>query len=667
MPRLSKAEVAAIIDGELSRVETSQSGLQDNRIEALNYLYGRPRGDEIDGRSQVVSTDVSDMIHAVLSQVMPGLAGTDFPCSFMPDGPDDAEAARAESDAVSKAIMNDNDGYQLIYSLVWNALALKNGWAKVWVEDQQTVTVREFEDATDSDIEMTLAQELPENVEMTADGQTLRRVETRKVLRVESIEPENIVYPIDTVSIDKARFIAERKIMMRGELLELGFSRSKVERLPVYTISSRNADTVVRKVGGVEDPAHAPQKAQDRIEVWEFYTKIDVKGNGIPQLMRYMFAGKEILDDGPVDFIPYATGSGWPVPGRITGSSMHDRLKSIQDINTALFRSTLDNFASSNYQEVVVNENANPDDFLNRRPGGINRVEGDVRAAVMAMPIVPQVDAGLQMMQHLRSVRAERGGAALEMATGEMQLFESQIGSQGLDRSMSVQEQMAGMVAKNLATSLIKELYLLTHRVIRTQLRRPIMVMLAGQWQQLDPQQFKPRNYVTLKAGLTQGEQTRKQAAMSQLMNLQKTMLEAGWDDVLVSLDNVHTTVMDFARCQGVEAPERYFIDPQSPESIQARQGKAEAAQQQARQQQQVQQQALQLEAMDRQTKQAELQFKYWAERLKSEVEEAKIVAEQIGALELAELNATQAAGSAAAATGGSPGPQSTNGQGAGT
>lgn len=661
MARMTQEQIAAALDQEISSAWSNITELQDNRRDALDYIYGRKRGDEIEGRSQVVSTDVADMIHAVLSQVMPGLAGTDFPCEFMAESEGDEEAAKAESLITSKVIMNDNDGYQLIYNLVWNALGLKNGWAKVWAEDDQVVQVRDFPEASPSDMEQAAAQQVPDNVELRIDGTRLKRVTTRKVVKVMSVEPENMLYPQDAMDLESARFIAERKLMARGELVELGFSRKKVAGLAAHTVSTTSTDTTARLVAGVEEARDAPTRAQDKVEVFEIYTALDVRGDGIGELTRYLFADKQILDSEPVDFLPYVTGSGWPVPGRLTANSLYDKLKTVQDINTALIRSNLDAFQASNYQEVVVNETVNVDDFLNRRPAGINRVEGDVRAAVMPMPITPQMDAGLQMLQFMKGIRAERGGAALEMQGGEMQMFgqSTAVGSLGVDRIMSVQEQLAGMVAKNLAVSLIKPLFALTHRVIRTKLDEPVSILMAGQWQRVDPITFKPRNYVSLKAGLTQGEQSRKQAALAQLMSLQQSAVQQGQDDVLVNIDNLHTAYMDFARSNGIEAPERYFIDPQSPEAQQARQQKAQQGQQQ-------QQLALALQQMDKQIELLKLQEKWREAVLKSEVEEAKIIADTIGIIEKQSLDAAQAASGPAGSAGGGAGPAGANGAQAG-
>jgi hypothetical protein len=55
-----------------------------------------------------------------------------------------------------------------------------------------------------------------------------------------------------------------------------------------------------------------------------------------------------------------------------------------------------------------------------------------------------------------------------------------------------------------------------------------------------------------------------------------------GQDGVLVGLPQLYNALIDFARASGLQAPEQYWVDPDSPQAQQAAQQKAQAAQQQA-------------------------------------------------------------------------------------
>src|SRR5687768_10895858 len=68
-------EVQGIIRRSLEQaIDYYQETLEPEQIEATDYYHGRPFGDEEEGRSQVVSTDLRD---TTLSQ-LPGLLRTFF-------------------------------------------------------------------------------------------------------------------------------------------------------------------------------------------------------------------------------------------------------------------------------------------------------------------------------------------------------------------------------------------------------------------------------------------------------------------------------------------------------------------------------------------------------------------------------------------------------------
>jgi hypothetical protein len=102
-------------------------------------------------------------------------------------------------------------------------------------------------------------------------------------------------------------------------------------------------------------------------------------------------------------------------------------------------------------------------------------------------------------------------------------------------------------------------------------------------------------------------------------------------EDQLVSKSDFHKTMIDWLLIQGVNNPENYLTDPQSPGAVQA----AQAAQQQQQQQQQV---LLQLEEQTRELEEVkvkldkymhdtELEFKYAKEGIEAEKDEAELTA----------------------------------------
>jgi hypothetical protein len=114
------------------------------------------------------------------------------------------------------------------------------------------------------------------------------------------------------------------------------------------------------------------------------------------------------------------------------------------------------------------------------------------------------------------------------------------------------------------------------------------------------------------------------------MLNKQVALATQGMDEVLVSMDTFYTTMMDWARAADIENPERYWVDPRSPQSMQAAEGKRQQQAQQTNMQNLLITQAIKLEqvrsAIQKYQTDVETQFKYYDANLSAQVEEAKIV-----------------------------------------
>jgi hypothetical protein len=588
---------------------------------ALNYHYGRPRGDEVPGRSQIQSLDVADVIHALLAQILPSFT-QDTICSFEPDGPDDDALARLESDAVNRVVMESNRGYVVLYQAVHDALLLKAGIIKVYLEEGD-----------------------------------------RRYVRVEAVDPVRFVVGAQQMSpllSDYGGFCAEQKDYTRAELVAMGFPREQVGRISAGVDGSGDQTARSARYRAEQEPyQESAGWANECVQIWECYANLPADpDSSTVRLYRCLVGGQELLLKEPASYVPYAAGVAWPDPHRFWGLSVYDRQKNVQDAKTAGLRQWLDSLANSNNSRTAVNDRVIMDDYTDSRPGGAVRIDGigPVQDAIMPLPSIDAGPAALTFLQYMDQVRADRGGTALQMASAESQLTQGAIGSQGVDRIFSVQEAAAGMVARNLAETLLRSLFLLVHRVLREEYAEPLTLRLADQWVQVDPRQWRPRDRVNIKSGLSPGEKSRKVAALGQVLSYQWQTIQAGQDGVMVTLPNLYNAYLDWASAQDLDAGEKYFTDPESQTALQGMQGKIQQNQQQQQMAMQLQQVQIQLEQaklqIDQQKAQldaaqadAELKFNYWKEALHAEIEEAKLTASVT-----ADLAAQQQAGRDAAA-----------------
>lgn len=613
--------------------------LATDRAAAWRYYFLRPRGDEVVGRSDVVSGDVSAMVEAVLSQ-MDDAFTTGRLVEFDADGNDDVDQAQLESDTVCQFVGKRNGNLQML-SAIKSALLLRNGVIKVWTEQRRDMHVENYIDVEPEAIAQ-IAQGKPGIETRIPDGgydsdaKTLRIEVTnvQKRLRVDFIPMHSFIYPDtwNTPDLTDCPIMFERHVEERAKLIERGFSKSKVDQVKT-TLNDDTVDSMAQNPGNTTNNRTGIDSSQDLVEWFEAYANMD-DGKGRSMRYRVSFAENVLLEKEEDYLVPYAAGWVFINPGRFTGISLYDKLKAVQDVNTGLERALMDNVNTVNrnrtaYMDGVVNV----DDLSDGRTNNNIRVRvgvvQDVRAAISPFTIPDQSSGILSNIQDQKSRRSELGGAALTLATGEMQMND-RIGSQGVDRAYSVMEQLSAHMTRNMARTLIRSVYLIAHATMRRHFNFPVTARQGGRWQTTTPSKWPIRENCTVKPGMSPGERQRRSNTFEKMMANQVQLASSGMDEVLVSMDTFYTTMMDWARSCDIENPERYYIDPRSDSSKLAMQGKQAQQKQQTDMQNLLITQAIKLEqmrsAIDKYRTDVETQFKYYDTNIKAQIEEAKIV-----------------------------------------
>jgi len=125
---VSNAESNAIVfNGEFSRI---------NERLLKDYLQ-RPYGDEVEDQSQVISTDVQDVVESDMPSLARVFLGSDQPIVFQANTNNDAEIQEVEekNKYINHLIMNQSWSYQTLFSWMKDASIQKNGVVKYFMED----------------------------------------------------------------------------------------------------------------------------------------------------------------------------------------------------------------------------------------------------------------------------------------------------------------------------------------------------------------------------------------------------------------------------------------------------------------------------------------------------------------------------------------------------
>jgi hypothetical protein len=120
------------------------------RTTAMKYYKGEKFGDELEGRSQVVSRDVAESIDSTLPSLMRIFAGGDQVVLCEPSGPNQEDAAEQATDYANYVWMRVNPGFRISYWWFKDALLQKLGIIKIWWDATEKVTREEYEALTEA-------------------------------------------------------------------------------------------------------------------------------------------------------------------------------------------------------------------------------------------------------------------------------------------------------------------------------------------------------------------------------------------------------------------------------------------------------------------------------------------------------------------------------------
>jgi hypothetical protein len=540
------------------------SELAKSRVDAWDYYLQKKRGDEVEGRSPVVSGDVSAMVESTLAQVTEAFA-TDRLAEFEGDNEQDEFQAQLEGAVVSREVMKAKGWYR-VASAVKNALLLRMGVMKGQVIDCEDVTVVTLGNVgLMAKVGLQLRGEKIISYDKKKKTARVERVDAYRKLEFTNVNSENFLFmqwPLD--DFENIPACAERFVWTRQQLIdEEGIDAKVVDEMTATLQPWKSDDAAHRQANAVlQTMAISPR--QQLVEWFALYYLYDSKRYRAVCCNNKVLA-EEVVSKRP----PYAIGVPFINPGRLDGFSMYDKTRSTQDQGTALTRMLNDNANAVTMNRLAVIEGAaNNDQLTDQDPTGVLQIRksyamGDIRNAVMPIQTL-DLSAGLiAALNYNRNVRAEMGGASLEVGTGQVQLPD-RMGSMGLDRAYSASEQLSSLVLKTFSQTLITDLWLLAHELLRTEWVGPLPVKVSGRWQSPVPSDWPKRRSVMVKPGMSPGERARRSTAMGGLIGLQEKLANAGMEGVLVDAERYFRTVCDWARLNDITSPEQYLIDPTS-------------------------------------------------------------------------------------------------------
>ncbi len=577
MAKMTELELRAILQAHrtdsMSAIVASK--LAEERATSLDYYYGDMSKTlpAPEGRSKAVSADTSDTIEGLMPALMEIFAGGDEVVRFEPHGPEDVCAAEQETDYVNHVFMQGNPGFLILYSFIKDALLSKVGVVKVWWEKEELRERETYLDLDEAGFAVIAASDDVEIVEHSEhDGLHDVTVEASRDVeraRVDTVAPEEWGIARNARRISEAAYCFHDVFRTESQLIEQGFDRKQVKKLPSYlvahTVEEIARDTVNETT--LRQGEDNINTANRLIRVTEHYVKLDYEKNDDPRLYRVTTAGEEghvLLRNGEpdivdVDGMPFAAMTPIIVTHRFFGRSIADLVRDIQEIKTTLLRGMLDNLYLHNNPRVEVAEifttDETLDDLLVSRPGGIVRVK---QPGGLNWQAVPDVTGTIYpAMQYMDATREWRTGVSRQGQGVDPNALQNQVATIA-NQMFNASQAKVKLIARIFAETGIKDLFTLLHGTIRKNATKPHIVRLRNQWVPVDPRDWKRRNDMTVNVGLGTGSRGEQLAHLQLIIAAQKEAIAVG----MVSPRNLYESAKELSRLAGHKDADRFFMSP---------------------------------------------------------------------------------------------------------
>lgn len=583
MSKLTDQDLVSIIRAHREDALGADEGdLSTQRAKALDHYHGRPYGNEMDGRSQVVSRDLAEAVDWALPAVVRAFVQSGNLAEFTPVGPEDEQLAQQESDYTNQVLMKDNPGFMILHDLAKDAMLLKNCYVKHFWEETEEVKDEDYTGLSIEQVQKMMMDFEAEGAEVEIKGQEVTEYGFDLKLQIKkkcgklvcmAVPPEEVrVSKRCRGSLQDSPFTEHATRKTRSELIEMGMSRDFVESLPAADELHTEQQTYARDSVADETDSHGQQgdRSTDEIEYCEAYIRIDWDDDGIAELRKIVTVADKIPPgekwNEPIPAVPMSGGVIKRVPHRHVGESLDDELADLQEIKTTLFRQLLDNIYATNNQRTVANEQINLRDLTVSTPGGVIRSKGKEPVAGNVMPLIvaPIIDKILPVVDYMDKVKETRTGVRPGSDMDPDVLKETTKGAylESLNRA----SQKIEMITRLFAETVVKEWVSQAHAILIRHQNRARMVQLRGKWVPVNPQEWKERTDLTVRVGLGTGSEDEKRQKLALLAQAQVQLLQAAVATPPQIYAKGYALFEDMSNAMGFETAEKYGLAPNSPE-----------------------------------------------------------------------------------------------------
>lgn len=337
-----------------------------------NQTYGKPYGNEVKGKSQIVSQDIRKQIEWMLPTLADPFLSTPDIIKCNPITWEDVPSARQNELLLNTQFCRKFPRYNFLMKslkvlLMEGTLVVQTGWDYEDEEVEEMVESVAFDPVTGEEMIVMAKQKVTK---------VKKNQPTATVCRNEDI----YIDPTCMDNMDKCQFVIHR--------YETDLSTLKADG------RYKNLDKVEKYEGQVRDNGYYPQdhtyftfedRARKKMVMYEYWGNYDINDDGIAEPIVCSWIGNTIIrlqsNPYPDKKPPFIVVPFNAIPFQIYGDSLASIIGDNQKVKTAIIRGVIDNMAQSNNGQVGMKKGsldiANRKKFLQGNNFEYNGDKGD--------------------------------------------------------------------------------------------------------------------------------------------------------------------------------------------------------------------------------------------------------------------------------------------------
>lgn len=594
MPKLSEEDLLS----HLQRLEDDSAAytwgkLGSVREQAMKEYFRQPYGNEEEGWSTIVTSEVQDTIEWIMPDLLEIFTSTDQAVSFDPTSAEDVNGAEQATDGCNYVFYKQNNGFLVLYTAFKDALLAKN-CAVMWrKETQKTPESRTFRGISDMQVaqavmagwEIEEAGPAREVVDQMTGERTeiyesvrLKRITERKVVKIDAFPPEELLVKRDWTSplLQDCPYVSRIMRVTLSDLHEMGFEDVTAEDLAESDDVKLSADRSFRESrtgqGDVVEE-DAPSVQTDDESLTEGYLRIeyvliDADGDGIAERRCIYRLKSLILKDEEASHVPFATASPILIAHRWDGMSIWETVSDLQQLKTELTRQVLNSaYLANNPRKKVLTDNnwaprANIDDLLDMRPGALIR---QTQADAVTEDVTPFV--GHQMfplLEYVDGMREQRTGVSRQQQGMDSNVLRNDRSATEARLTAAAAKTRIKLIARIFAELLVKPIFQGVLKLLTEGDMQALAFRLRNEFVQFDPNEWRDQYDMTINVGLGTGDRDQQAAHLQGILGAQMSMAQTPFGPALVDPTKVHTTVTKMVENAGFKNVGDFWKDPKN-------------------------------------------------------------------------------------------------------